>query len=116
MIGNTAVLDNVFSLTVKAISTETAEVVAAGRCRFDATPDLMKLFSTVLIGGAGSPTGAGSPVGQTPSVQDVSGIATKKYDNLEIVLKSVTPLTVKGAPAISCALNCSTGIFEVASN
>jgi len=119
LIGNVAVMDKSFTLTVKAISTETAEVIAAGRCKFDVTEDLMKQFSTsISVGisantsGASTVTGSGATSGNgLPSIQDATAIATKKFDNLEIVLLSVTPSSTQigegryaiRVPAINCA-------------
>jgi TolB-like protein len=120
LIGNVAAIDKTFTLTVKAISTETAEVVAAGRCKFDVTEDLMKQFSTSISGGGAVPGGGTAVAGSgvtagfgSPSSQDATGIATKKFENLEIVLMSVTRSSAQvrqnyryrttSVPAINCS-------------
>lgn len=111
LIGNVATMDKSFTLTVKAISTETAEVVAAGRCKFDVTEDLMKQFSASITGGASSATTSTALGGGGASAQESKGIAVKKLDSLEVELMSVTPskatVEVYGRGYSMPAVNCS---------
>ena len=113
LIGHVAAMDKTFTLTVKAISTETAEVVAASRCKFDMTEDLMKQFSTNISGAAVAASGGNTAGNGNPNSQESVGIATKKFDNLEIVLKNVAPSSARNTnnrgsiPGVECSFELS---------
>ncbi|OGV64918.1 MAG: hypothetical protein A3K19_03320 [Lentisphaerae bacterium RIFOXYB12_FULL_65_16] len=96
-------------LILKIISIETAELLAAGRCKFDMTPDLMKQFSTSIAGDAAVATGGGNVGSATPSSQ----IIKKMFGNLEVVLKTVNT----GSATMSdgqklLGLSCSFELFN----
>jgi len=96
LIGNVTTLDGIV-LTVKGISTESAEIVAAGRITFPKTPDIQQLLnrgvSSTATAGASTTTAAGT--GSGTRYQDANAIATKDIGSLRVVLKSVLPMNVK---------------------
>jgi len=102
LIGTVTALDAGFVLTVKAISTESAKIIAAGRATFTKTPDLQGIANTNLTGSAasGSDSGAG--------YKEANAIATKDLGSLRVVLKSVLPAQVKDAQgSVSSGLRIS---------
>ena len=85
--GNLAVMDNMIVLTVKGISTETAEVVAAGRMKFDRTKDNQQLLSRAVSGSTASSSGTAPQA----SSSTAGAIATKDIGSLRCTLLSVMP-------------------------
>lgn len=87
--GNVTELDSEVELLVKAIATETARVVAAGRIKFPLTPDFLRLHNI----GVRSNELLVSPVGNNASDQssyrDSRPIAAKDIGSLRVVLKSI---------------------------
>lgn len=87
LIGNLAVMENLVVLTVKAISTETAEVVAAGRMRFDLSKDVQRMLglsvstsargtsSSMVATAPGPGAVAATPVSVGPVVATVKNIS-----------------------------------------
>jgi hypothetical protein len=69
-------------LIVKAISTETAEVIAAGRARFPKSSEFQQLLQTAIVDGQSAVT--------TPSIYKDAA-----KDRLRIALTNVTPLRGK---------------------
>src|SRR6266404_678174 len=55
LIGTVSSLDAGFVLTVKAVSTESSRIVAAGRIAFQKTPDLQDFDNTRVSGDASLP-------------------------------------------------------------
>jgi len=53
LIGNATVLDDGIVLMVKAISTSSAQIVAAGRIKFAKTSEIQQLFNRSVSGNAG---------------------------------------------------------------
>lgn len=111
LIGNVAAMDGMFTMTIRAISTETAEIVAAGRCRFDITQDMMKQYSTALSASGVAAVGGNGVGSGAPTSQDSSGIARKAFGNLEVVLMTVssTWITLRSSggwrvPVVRCSL------------
>jgi len=92
LIGSLASMDNMVTLTVKAISTETAEVVAAGRMKFDITKDIQHMLGLSLSssGGSGGPSTATGGSGIT--VTEGDNIATRELGPLTVILKNVVPV------------------------
>ena len=92
LIGNLAPMENMVTLTVKAISTETAEVVAAGRMKFDITKDIQHMLGLSLSnrGGNGGPSSATGGSGIT--VTEGDNIATRELGPLIVILKNVVPV------------------------
>jgi TolB-like protein len=96
LIGNLAVMDNTVVLTVKGISTETAEVVAAERMKFDVTKDIQRMMGLPVNNGLGStPKALG---GNGVKVEEEASITTVEIGPLNAVLKSVTLGVVNGIP------------------
>lgn len=98
LIGNATVLDDGVVLMVKAVSTASAQIVAAGRIKFPKTSEIQQLFNRSVSSSAGvsGPSAAAGVERATSSYQDSSAIATKDIGPLRVVLKSVIPATVKG--------------------
>ncbi len=90
LIGNLAALDGTFTLTVKAISTETSEIVAAGRMRFDVTQDMMRQFTTAISADSVIATDGGGTGSTHALTKTADGIASKRFGNLHVVLRNVT--------------------------
>lgn len=97
LIGNITDLDGI-ELMVKAISTDSAKIVAAGRVAFPKTSDIQQLLNrgvssnaTATAGGATAASG-----GSGTSYQAANAIATKDMGALRIVLKSVLPMKPQG--------------------
>lgn len=108
LIGNVTQLDNGIELIVKAISTDTAKIAAAGRITFPITSDIQSLLRTSV---SGAPGGAGvSSAGSAPApasgqnYQSAGAIATKDLGSLRVVLKSVTP--IKASDGDKAGLRC----------
>jgi hypothetical protein len=94
IIGNLSVTDTDVVLLVKAISTDTAEVVAAGRVNFPKTSEFQQLLSKGIL--PGDDTGGASVSGSAASGSaETSAIATKEIGRLRIALKNVAPLREK---------------------
>jgi TolB-like protein len=92
--GTVTPLDDSVMLTVKAIATETAEVIAAGKASFKKTKEIQELMNK---GVASSPSvssggGGGSASSQSPSYADADSIATKDIGDLQVMLKSIRPV------------------------
>lgn len=96
LIGTVTSLDAAFVLTVKAISTESAKIVAAGKITFQKTPDLQGIGNRGVSGSVtatgSTKTTAGGLSGST--YQEASAIATKDVGSLRVVLKSVLPVVL----------------------
>ncbi|MCO5067973.1 MAG: FlgO family outer membrane protein [Kiritimatiellae bacterium] len=115
LIGTVTPMDNSVVLTVKAVSTETAEVIAAGKASFVKTTEIQQLLNR----GVGAPSGIGpavsasgmSPV-QTTST-DPSAITTKDLGPLRVALMNVMPVRGKDRDdnELITGMNCA---FEFA--
>jgi TolB-like protein len=95
--GNVTALDDGIVLMVKAVSTSSASIVAAGRIKFPKTSEIQQLLnrgvsSTTTTAGVG-PLG---PTSNPASYREGDVIATKDAGSLRVVLRSVVPLKVKG--------------------
>jgi len=88
--GNLAVMDGMITLTVKCISTETAEVVAAGRMKFDLTKDNQQLLNRAIT--PSDSTSQGLSSSQAASSSTAGAIATKDIGPLRCTLLSVMPV------------------------
>jgi hypothetical protein len=93
LIGNVTALDDGIVLMVKAISTGSANIVAAGRVKFPKTSEIQQLLNRSV---SGSSVSGASPVaareGSGAAYQDATAIATKDLGSLRVVLKSAMPL------------------------
>ncbi len=94
IIGNLTVTDTDIILLVKAISTETAEVVAASRAKFPKTTELQQLFTSGIVP-VGEVVGASGTGGSAAASVETSAIATKEIGRLRITLKNVSLLKGK---------------------
>jgi TolB-like protein len=109
-IGTVNCNDTFGELMVKVISIETAELIAAGRCKFDMTKDLMGQFGTAIRNDTAVSASVVNSGNGLPSSQESSGIAKKSFGNLEVVLKTVTPTSMtygkqdEDTPVIRCSL------------
>ncbi|MFA6568140.1 MAG: FlgO family outer membrane protein [Victivallales bacterium] len=111
-IGSVNCNDTTGELIIKVISIETAELLAAGRCKFDMTQDLMKQFNTAINCDASVSGNANNTGNETPSSQESKGIAKKSFGNLEVVLKTVTPTTVEKDRNNILAIRCSFELYN----
>jgi TolB-like protein len=97
--GNVTALDDGIELMVKAISTDSAKIVAAGRITFKKTSDIQQLLNRGISSNpttnASTTTGAGRD--STTSYQEANAIATKDVGSLRVVLKSVVPTRHRGS-------------------
>src|ERR1035437_9384467 len=97
LMGNVTVLDDGIVLMVKAISTSSAQIVAAGRIKFPKTSEIQQLFNRSVSGSAGVSTSVPVAAGERrgASYDDASAIATKDFGSLRVLLKSVMPMKLK---------------------
>ena len=93
ILGSISSLETQIVLQVKAVSTETAEVVAAGTCKFAKSSELQQLLAKSITAG-GSPT-APDKGSSGPTAQDASAIGVKEVGPLRITIKGVTPLATQ---------------------
>jgi TolB-like protein len=97
LMGNVTVLDDGIVLMVKAISTSSAQIVAAGRITFPKTSEIQQLFNRSVSASAGltSPPSTTGRDQSATSYQEANAIATKDIGSLRVVLKSVMPLKLQ---------------------
>jgi len=99
LIGNVTSLDAGIVLMVKAISTGSAKIVAAGRITFPKTSDIQQLLnrgiSSSVITAAPPTTSATRSTGT--GYQEANAIATKDIGSLRVILKSVLPMHIRDA-------------------
>jgi len=101
LIGNVTALEGI-ELMVKAISTDSAKIVAAGRIAFPKTSDIQQLLNrgisttTLLTGSQTTPLPTGTPV-------NPGDIATKDIGPLRVVLKSVSPMNLQSGSGTKCS-------------
>ncbi|HXT69675.1 MAG TPA: FlgO family outer membrane protein [Vicinamibacterales bacterium] len=88
--GTITVLEGV-GLTIKAISTGSAKVAAAGTITFSMTPDIQQLLNRRILSGS---TGAGGLAGASTN-SEMGTIVTKDFGPLRVTLKSVSPLQTR---------------------
>jgi len=106
LIGNLSATDSDIILLVKAISTDTAEVVAAGRAKFPKTAEFQQLLTSSITPGSDSGAPPGSNNTAAGSV-DPKAIATKEIGRLRVTLKNVVPLKESGAGSAVVGVVCS---------
>ena len=92
LIGTLAVMGDSVTLTVKGISTESSEVVAAGRMQFDETIDTAKMLSSSVGSRQFSST---SDESGKPEVSDRDALFTKEVGPLHVSLRNVTTSYVR---------------------
>ncbi|HYM61468.1 MAG TPA: FlgO family outer membrane protein [Thermoanaerobaculia bacterium] len=92
LIGNVTALEGI-ELMVKAISTDSAKIVAAGRITFPKTSDIQLLLNRGISSNASVPSATAA--GSGTSYQDANAIATKDIGSLRVVLKSTLPMKLK---------------------
>lgn len=110
LIGNVTALDDGIVLMVKAISTESATIVAAGRIKFAKTSDIQQLLNRGISPNALPSTSAAAvPSGAAgTSYQEAKAIATKDIGSLRVVLKTVMSGKTKDAYGIAWeSIKCS---------
>ena len=95
-------------LLVKVISTETAEVIAAGRMKFPKTSEFQQLLGKGIFPNSEA-SGAAVTGGTTAGSVDTKAIATKEIGQLRISLKNVVPLRATGrnGTVITMGVVCS---------
>lgn len=101
--GTVTTLDDKIVLTVKAITTETAQIVAAAKATFKKTPELQQLSIRSISPAPGSApaTAPASPI--RAAYSDPEAIATKDIGDLRVVLKNIHPVTAEdGSQKIQC--------------
>ena len=96
LIGNATVLDDGVVLMVKAISTASAQIVAAGRIKFPKTSEIQQLFNRSVSSNAGASDQSAVGGGERTigGYQGGNAIATKDIGSLRVVLKSARPMMV----------------------
>jgi len=104
IIGNLASMDESVVLTVKAISTETAEVVAAGRMKLGITKDIQRMLDQSVTGNRNETAGS---EGAGATALEGEAIATREVGPITIVLRSVARHTVQSGQAQIPAIRCT---------
>lgn len=107
VIGNLVTMGDNVMLTVKGISTETAEVVAAGRARIPVTKEIQHMLGQSVSGGGNSNSAVN---GRTEvSATEGEAIATRDLGPIQVVLRNVAQYTLpseRGSiPAIRCTFD-----------
>jgi TolB-like protein len=89
LLGTVTSLDDSIILTVKAVSTDTAEVVAAGKVEFRKTSEIQQLSARSVA--SSSPSASGNSVNPSSDISstDAAVIVTKDVGDLRIALKDV---------------------------
>ena len=95
LIGNVTALDDGIVLMVKAISTLSAKIGAAGRITFPKTSEIQQLLNRGISSNASAVPATTTAGGGGGSYQDANAIATKDFGSLRVVLKSVMPMNHK---------------------
>lgn len=93
-IGSVVSMDNDIVLTVKAISTETAVIVASGRARLPSTPDFQRMLGLVVTGGSGIARAVANGPAMQPPVNGASAvegdaISTQEVGPITAILRNV---------------------------
>ena len=109
LIGNVTLLDDGIVLMVKAISTDSAKIAAAGSITFPKTSEIQQLLNRGISSNASAVPATTTAGGGGASYQSAKAIATKDIGSLRVVLKSVLPVTLKdqngsGVRGIRCSL------------
>jgi curli biogenesis system outer membrane secretion channel CsgG len=97
LIGTVTPLDDSIVLTVKAVSTDTAEVVAAGKVEFRKTSEIQQL----LVHGVTDDRFATST---RATSSDTAAIATEDLGDLRVVLKSMQPVNTRNGLGLRARL------------
>lgn len=93
LIGTLSANQNDVVLLVKAVSTDTAEVVAAGKATFQKTEDLQRMMSASLSTVQSATVSGSAAAAQSAAAStDTPVIATKEIGPLRITLKNVSQL------------------------
>lgn len=90
LIGTVTIMDNTVMLTIRGISTETAEVVAAGRMRFSITKDIQSMLGMSVNSSVGISSSITGSEGRSLTGKQGDAIATREVGALTIVLRNVT--------------------------
>lgn len=93
LIGNLAGMEDSAVLTIKAISTETAEIVAAGRAKLPLTKDLRRMLDRSVAGNS-SAAGNGNGAAGGAVAAEGAAITTKQLGPLTLILQSVAGYSV----------------------
>jgi hypothetical protein len=109
LIGNTTTLDDGIVLIVKAISTDSARIIAAGEIKFPKTSEIQQLLNRGISSNVSTASSSASTAGdhRGPSYQEARAIATKDAGSLRLVLKSVSPITIQVQGHNQSAIRCS---------
>ena len=94
LIGTVTSLDEGIVLTVKAVSTDTAEVVAAGTIKFPKTSEIQQL-SARSVGSSSGASGKRVVPSTDISYADADVIVSKDVGDLRIALKDVLPFKAR---------------------
>lgn len=109
--GSITALDTTILLTVKAVATASARLVAAGKITFAKTSEIQQLLNRSVSGGTNlslaAPSSSGSGTEGVPRYEDAIAIATKNYGPLRAVLRSVTPVTLSTDGRLQSGIRCS---------
>ena len=105
LIGNVSLIGQNMEVMVRAISTETSEIVASGKAAIPATDESRRMLGLAVVegGSAGSGNSAGATATEGPA------IATSEVGPITAILRNVVEYSVpseKGAvPLISCTFD-----------
>lgn len=104
--GRIAQMDGQATLIVKAISTETAEVVAASTGKFELSPDMTRMMGMAVgresMGSAGG-SSSSSRSASGASVSAVDFIASKEFGSLVVKLRDIKTTKNGIIPVLNCA-------------
>lgn len=112
IIGNITMVDGGLELIVKAIATESARIVAAGRVSFTKTSAIQQLLNRGLFG-TGT-TSLGSGLGIEVDHSPAEPFATEELGPLRVSVRSVTPVALTDASGRRVnGLRCSFDFLNV---
>lgn len=107
LIGTVTSLDDGVALTIKAVATDTAEIVAAGKTKFSKTSEIQQLLTRSL----GSTSQAGATVaGTSGRYEELSdAIVTKDFNTLRVALKTIRRVVkgINNIPGLACVFELS---------
>ena len=116
LIGNISAMGNWIEVIVRAISTETSEIIASGRANLEATSELRQMLGMQVDSGAAprASRGAVPSRGTSSRIAAVEGdaIAVREVGPLAIVLRNVTRHTIESNPAIRFSFDLNNRSLE----
>ena len=114
LIGNISAMGHWIEVIVRAISTETSEIIASGRANLEATSELRQMLGMQVDSGAAPGVSRGASSGIAAVEGDA--IAVREVGPLAIVLRNVTRHTIQfngnQHPSIRCTFDLNNRSLE----